>query len=237
MKVSKIRDGLWRWEVPHPDWKPEFDRPDGWGRTVACVYAEFDEAVVLIDPLVPDDPADRERFWQALDRDVTRLARPVLVLVGSVDHGRSADVVAARYRAAGQPLSVVGDAAIRAGVSCALHATFDEATLPAGLTAEPVPGMSPGETAFRLDPWGAVVFADAVVGAGEGKLRVAPPSWGVKTPSGRALYDRAFRPAVRSAASAHPDIVLPSHGAPVLTGGASALDEALAAPAWGDEPK
>ncbi len=234
MKVSKIRDGLWRWEVPHPGWKPEFDRPDGWGRTVASVYAEYDEAVVLVDPLVPADPALLERFWAALDRDVARLARPVLVLVGSVDHGRSADAVAARYLAAGQELSVVGDAAIRDAVSCSLHATFEDVRLPAGLHAVPIPGMSPGETAFVLDPWRAAVFADAVIGAGEGRLRVAPPSWGVKTPAGRALYDEAFRPSIQRVASARPEIVLPSHGPPILTAGSPALDTALASPAWGE---
>ena len=224
MKVSKIRDGLWRWEVHHPDW----------GREVACVYAEYDEAVVLIDPLVPADAADQERFWRALDGDAARLARPVLVLVGSVDHGRSADSVASRYLASGHEASVVGDAAIRDAVSCALHATFDEFVLPAGLYAVPIPGMSPGETAFVLDPWRAAVFADAVIGAGKGRLRVAPPSWGVKTPAGRALYDRAFRPSIQQIASGQPEIVLPSHGEPVLTDGYSALEAALVAPPWGE---
>jgi glyoxylase-like metal-dependent hydrolase (beta-lactamase superfamily II) len=233
MRVSKIRDGLWRWEVPHPDWKPEFDRPDGWGRTVAAVYAEFPEAVVLIDPLVPPDAAERERFWQALDRDVSRLARPIWVLVGSVDHGRSADAVAERYVAAGHKLTIVGDAAIRGVVSCTLDATFDEVVLPAGLKIVPIPGMSPGETAFLLDPWRAAVFADAVIGAGDGRLRVAPPSWGIKTPAGRALYDARFRPAVHGVALARPEIVLTSHGEAVLTGGAAALEAALASPAWG----
>ena len=44
---------------------------------VASVYAEFAEAVVLIDPLVPASGSPtRERFWRALGRDVARLARP-----------------------------------------------------------------------------------------------------------------------------------------------------------------
>ena len=160
-----------------------------------------------------------------------------MVLVGSVDHGRSADAVAARYLSAGHELSVMGDAAIRDAVSCALHATFGEVVLPAGLHAVPIPGMSPGETAFVLDPWRAAVFADAVIGAGEGRLRVAPPSWGVKTPVGRTLYDRAFRPSVQRVASTSPEVVLPSHGDPVLTGGTSALEEALASRAWGELEK
>jgi glyoxylase-like metal-dependent hydrolase (beta-lactamase superfamily II) len=234
MEVSKPGEGLWRWVVPHPDWKPEFDRPDGWGRMVASVYAELDDAVVLIDPLVPGEASQAERFWRNLDADVARLARALLVLVGSVDHGRSADRVAARYLEMGRPVRVVGDAAIRDKVSCTLHATFDDAALPAGLRALPIPGMSPGERAFVLEPWRAAVFADAVVGAGAGRVRVAPPSWGVKTPQGRALYDRAFRPAIRAVAAMLPRLLLPSHGDPVLADGAAALDDALASPAWGE---
>jgi glyoxylase-like metal-dependent hydrolase (beta-lactamase superfamily II) len=234
MEVSKIRDGLWRWVVPHPAWRPEFDRADGWGRSVASVYAEYDEAVVLIDPLVPADPVDHDRFWHALDRDVARLARPVLVLVGCVEHGRSADAVAARYRAAGREIRVVGDAAIRDRVSCVLHATFEEVSLPAGLQALPIPGMSPGERAFVLDPWRAAVFADAVIGAGAGRVRVAPPSWGVKTPQGQETYARDFRRSLRGLLELRPEILLPSHGEPVITAGTEALNEALASPPWGD---
>jgi hypothetical protein len=226
--------GLWRWVVPHPDWKPEFDRPDGWGRMVASVYAEFDEAVVLIDPLVPGDPAESDRFWRSLDADVARLARPILVLIGSVDHGRSADALAERYLAAGRQVRVIGDAMIRERVSCTLHETLDDVVLPAGLHALPVPGMSPGERAFFLEPWRAAVFADAVIGAGAGRVRVAPASWGVKTPEGRALYDREFRAALRRLGTMRPELLLTSHGEPVLTNGAAALDEALGAPPWGE---
>lgn len=234
MDVAKLGPGLWRWTVSHPDWRPENDRPDGWGRMVGSIYAEFPEAVVLIDPLIPAAAADAEHFWRRLDEDVARLARPVLVLVGSVDHGRSADAVAARFLATDRPVRVVGDARIRDNVSCTLHATLDEIALPQGLHAAPVPGMSPGERAFFLDPWRAAVFADAVIGAGGGSVRVAPPSWGVRTPEGRALYDREFRPALRSVAALRPAMLLPSHGDPVLTDGTSALEKALAGPAWGE---
>ena len=124
--------------------------------------------------------------------------------------------------------------AIRDGVSCTLHATFDDATLPAGLHARPVPGLSPGETAFVLDPWRAVVFADAVIGAGDGRVRVAPPSWGVKTPEGRALYDREFRPPLRRVAATRPEILLPSpRRARLSRAAAAALDAALRHPPGG----
>jgi broad specificity phosphatase PhoE len=198
------------------------------------VYAELDEAVVLVDPLLPSDPAQVERFWKALDADLARLARPLLVLVGCVEHGRSADAVAARYRGAAHPVTVVGDAAIRGAVSCRLDATFEEVSLPAGLLALPVVGMSPGERAFFLATWQAAVFADAVIGAGAGSVRVAPPSWGVNTPEGRATYDGGFRASLRAILAHHPEVLLTSHGDPILAGGGAALDEALSAPAWGD---
>ncbi len=230
----KILDGLWRWTVPHPAWKPEFDRPGGWGRTVASVYAEYEDTLVLIDPLVPDERVEEDRFWQALDRDVARLARPVIVLVGCLDHGRSADAVARRYRKAGCKIRIVGDAAIRDGVSCVLDATFEDVTLPRGLRAIPIWGISPGERAFFLEPWRAAVFADALIGAGDGRVRVAPASWGVKTPEGRETYAREFRLSLRAVLELRPLVLLPSHGEPVLTSGREALEVGLAAPAWGD---
>jgi glyoxylase-like metal-dependent hydrolase (beta-lactamase superfamily II) len=150
-----------------------------------------------------------------------------------VDHGRSADQVAERLRGRGVEVSVLGDLAIREGASCRLDAGFDSAAFPAGVRALSVPGISPGETAFFLEAPKAVVFADAVIGAGGGKVRVAPASWGVKTDEGRAHYARAFRPALSAVAGLSPEILLPSHGEPVLQKGAAALEEALASPPWG----
>ena len=55
MLVQKLDEGLWRWALPHPAWKPEFDKPGGggWARTVGSVYAEVAGSVVLIDPQLP----------------------------------------------------------------------------------------------------------------------------------------------------------------------------------------
>jgi len=236
MLVQKIADGLWRWSVPHPEWKPEFDKPGGggWGRTVASVYAELPGSIVLIDPLLPVEAAERARFWESLDRDLAGQRGPLIVMVGSVDHGRSVDDIAARYRKDGREVAVIGDAGIREAVSCRLDATFDERPLPTGVRAEPIVGMSPGERAFFLEPWKAAVFADAVIGAGGGRVRVAPPSWGVKTEAGRATYDRGFRASLRAVGDLGPEILLPSHGEPILTSGRAVLAEALEAPAWGE---
>jgi glyoxylase-like metal-dependent hydrolase (beta-lactamase superfamily II) len=233
MQVTRIADGLWIWSAPHPAWKPEFDRPDGWARSVGSVYFESPSGPVLIDPLVPADQDEAGRLWAALDRDLARLGGSVVILIGCVEHGRSADLIAARYRERGVDVAVRGDDAIRSAVSCRLTGALDASHLPAGVRAYPVPGLSPGETAFFLDGPKALVFADAVIGAGDGAVRLAPPSWGVRTDAGVALYDRAFHPALRSLLALDPLLLLPSHGPPVLENGAAALRAALAVPPWG----
>jgi hypothetical protein len=218
MKVMKICDGLWRWTAPHPAWTPADDRPDGWPQEVGCVYFEGPEGIVLCDPLVPSDAVEAERFWTALDRDVAKIGRDMTVLVGTDAHGRSADAVRDRYGHQGVRVAVIGAAAFREVVSCRLTATLEEAGPPAGVRAFPVAGFIPGETAWMLDGPRAAVFADAVLGAGDGRVRLAPPSWGVKTPEGQAAY----------VLEAGPEILLPSHGAPVLSDGTAALAAAIA---------
>ena len=87
MQVERLADGLWRWSV----------EPGRWS-----VYAETAEAIVLVDPLLPAaGSSDEARFFEALDRDVRRLARPVRVVETSAGRGRDADRIAARYGAPG----------------------------------------------------------------------------------------------------------------------------------------
>ena len=231
MDVQKIRDGLWRWLLPHPAWTPDRDRPGGWGQFVGSVYYEAPDALVLIDPLVPAEGAkDTAKFWKALDQDVAKLDLPIVVLVGSVDHGRAADRIAKRY----DLVAVLGSKKIQDKVSCRLTGTLEKSKLPQGVEAHPIVGMMPGETAFFLAKGKALTFSDAVIGSAPGKLAVAPMSWGVRTPAGRAAYTRGFRRSIADLLELKPSIVLPSHGEPVLRGGGAALRRALAAPAWGE---
>jgi predicted ABC-class ATPase len=103
------------------------------------VYFEAPEAVVLIDPLVPG--GEEERFWTALDRDVERLGRPVVVLLTVPWHERSAVRVVERYsgRITSEPTAGVEAIRVR------------------GAGGEP-------ETVFWLDEPSALVFGDIVVG-------------------------------------------------------------------------
>jgi glyoxylase-like metal-dependent hydrolase (beta-lactamase superfamily II) len=95
VQVRRIADGLWTWTGLHPAWTVADGGPEGWEQEVACVYHEAPDAVVLIDPLVPmEDPT---RFYEALDRDVERCARPVRILLTVDDHRRSSQELAERY--------------------------------------------------------------------------------------------------------------------------------------------
>ncbi len=95
MRVQELATGLWRWTGLHPAWTPAEGGPDGWEQEVGSYYYEAPESIALFDPLVPME--DRDRFFEALDRDVARAARPVRVLVTVEAHRRSSAELAERY--------------------------------------------------------------------------------------------------------------------------------------------
>jgi len=240
MEVQPLRPGLWRWRAPHLDWRPEKDKPGGWGQMVGCVYyeppRESADATVLFDPLAP--PAgtpDAARFWEALDRDVNRTGLPVAVLLGNYFHERSAQAVYDRYRE--QPGAAVwASEAARGRVTCPLTRTFRAGDpLPGGVQGFAIQGLEKSETAYYLPPHRALVFADAVIGTGGGTVRVAPVSWAEAAPEGQALYGEKFRASLRVLVDLPVEMLLVSHGDPVLEDGHRALVAALEAPAWGEE--
>jgi glyoxylase-like metal-dependent hydrolase (beta-lactamase superfamily II) len=140
--VEELAPGLWRWTAPHPEWHEDAD----WDRDVGCVYYEAPGATVLIDPLVPGD--ERERFLEALDRDVERRALPVAVLLTCTWHERSADELTERYGASRETT---------AGVEAHDLAEIDERI-------------------FWLPEHGVLVPGDVLLGT-DGGLQVCPDSW------------------------------------------------------------
>ncbi len=111
MRVDRLADGLWRWTAATPG-----------GAEGNCVYHEHPDGIVLVDPLLPADAADAERFWRALDRDVERIGRPPVVASTLPDRGSGARAVAERYDGsrivAGDALAAAG--ALPGGVEAAL---------------------------------------------------------------------------------------------------------------------
>jgi hypothetical protein len=199
MDVQELRSGLWRWTASHPEW----DHAEHWGPDVGSVYAEVSDAVVLIDPLVPDD--EEEKFWSALDRDVERAARPVHVLLTVHWHERSVAAVLERYHAT-------------------LWRPEEKGDLPAGVHAEVIKGSDWVEAMFFLEPHRALVVGDLLVGK-DGGIEL-PVGWFPKAEQEWARDE--LKPMLRERLGALPvELVLVSHGEPVLGGGADALNRAL----------
>jgi glyoxylase-like metal-dependent hydrolase (beta-lactamase superfamily II) len=188
--VQELAPGLWRWTATHGEW----DDPV-LGSEVGCVYVETDDALALIDPLVPEE--DRDRFFAALDRDVERLGLPVAIALTCAWHARSSAELRERYGAT------------------------DE--VPDGVVALPVVD---DESVFWIPRQRALVAGDALLGVNG--LQRCPDDWVAER--GR----EGFLPALRALLALEPELVLPSHGAPVLHDGRRALAEAIDGPAFGE---
>ncbi|MBD0348702.1 MAG: MBL fold metallo-hydrolase [Thermoleophilia bacterium] len=210
MDVRELRPGLWRWTAPHPDWRPEYT---GWGPDVASVAVTGAE-LVLIDPLVPGDD-DRERFWQALDRDVERDGRPHVLLTVPW-HRRSAAEILMRYE--GARLWLYEGAEPEGLEPTARFGWGDE--LPGGLRA--FDGHWMNEAVFWLPEHRALVTGDSVLGAPGGGVQTCPDSW---LPEG--MTQAELRDALRPLLELPIEVILPAHGEPVLDDAHAALARAL----------
>ena len=216
MDVQEIGPGLWRWTAPHPEWTPGTE----WPELVGSLYWEAPDAVVLVDPLVPTDEPDRDRFWRALDRDVEHAGRPVHVLVTLFWHTRSSGEVVERYGARlWAPRGGRAPIERRAGTVTDVYRPGDE--LPGGVVAYPAPRRT--EVLFWIPAHGAVVPGDTLLGDGAGGVRLCPESW---SSAGRGHHH--LRETLRPLLELPIERILVSHGDPVFTNGREALARALA---------
>ena len=201
MDVRELRPGLWRWTAAHPEW----EHAEHWGPEVGSVYAELPDALVMVDPLVPQDEEDR--FWEALDRDVERVGKPVHVLLTVHWHERSVAAVLDRYKAT-------------------LWRPEEKGMLPAGVHAEVVKGSDWVEALFFLESHRALIAGDLLIGKAGGGIEL-PVGW---FPKGEQDWaEQELKPELRKRLAELPiELVVVSHGEPVLDDGAAALERALA---------
>ena len=201
MDVRELRPGLWRWTAAHPEW----EHAEHWGPEVGSVYAELPDALVMVDPLVTQD--DEDRFWEALDRDVERVGKPVHVLLTVHWHERSVAAVLDRYKAT-------------------LWRPEEKGELPAGVHAEVVKGSDWVEALFFLEPHRALIAGDLLIGKAGGGIEL-PVGWFPKGEQDWAQQE--LKPELRKRLAELPvELVVVSHGEPVLEDGAAALERALA---------
>ena len=165
----ELAAGVYRWTARHPDSHPDADPggPDDWGPLVGSVLYDLAEAVVLFDPLLPEE--GREGFLGWLDGLVA--GRPVSILTTIQWHHRDREELAERY-AANTPRAW----------------NF----IPPGVAPKPLRGA--GETVFWLPGVAALVFGDRLLGDDEGGVRLCPQSWLANVQVDRAGLARLMRP-------------------------------------------
>jgi hypothetical protein len=203
--MRAIAPGLRYWKAPHPQWNGATE----WPEDVGCVYYEAADALGLIDPLLPR--SREESFLAALDRDVARLDRPVLVMLTAPWHRRDAASIAERYGA-----TVWAHPAAHARLPFETQA----GPLPDGFETFVPAGVWEGDVAFYIRPHRALVVAEFFMGL-DGGLRVCPSP---------ALQDRpAFETSLQRLLNWPIDHVLVSHGEPVIGNGGLRIRDALRA--------
>jgi hypothetical protein len=166
---QELSAGLYRWTARHPEWRPGADAggPDDWGPLVGSALYEVSEAVVLFDPLLPDE--DRDGFLQWLDGLVG--GRPVSILTTIRWHRRYREKLADRYAA-----------------NSARAWNF----IPHGVEPRPLRGA--GETVYWLPDVAALVFGDRLLGDDAGGVTLPPESWLRQAQVDRAGLARLMRP-------------------------------------------
>ena len=148
------------------------------------------------------DPLVPDELWPALDERVRAHGRPVRALTTIGFHRRSRDEVVRRFDA---------------GTSRA------KAALPEGV--ETVTIRRAGETMVWLPGPRALIPGDRLLGDEAGGLRMCPPGWlGYLEPG--LSYDE-LREALRPLLDLPVEMVLVSHGEPVLRDGRAAIERAL----------
>lgn len=221
MAVQRLAEGLWRWTAAHPEWREGAD----WDRAVGSVYCETPEAVVLIDPLVPAGGGDRVRFWDALDRDVARLGRPVVVLLTCRWHVRSGRDVRDRYSARVWAPTADGE-----GLDGVVSDVLGDERWPVdGVQAflMGVPGGLGDEAVYWIPAHRAVVPGDVLVGDGAGGARLAPAGWYSDSPAERDWFRTDLVPSLHRVAARDPRLLLLAHGDAITVDAAAALRAAL----------
>jgi hypothetical protein len=217
--MEQLTKGLWRWTARHPEW-----HPGDFGAEVACFAARAGDTTLLIDPLLPPNPAE------VLETIEGALSERLAILITIPYHVRSSEELWRRYRRdADTTIHGHKAAAKRLGDRSAFREIEPGVPLPGGVTAYTIGKPRRYEMPLQLPSHDALTFGDAVVEAG-GALRV----WATNKVDAKVerFYRERFNPTLEPLLELDFTAVLPTHGQPVLSNGKQALRGALKAKPW-----
>jgi glyoxylase-like metal-dependent hydrolase (beta-lactamase superfamily II) len=184
--VRKVQTGVWHWEAPHPDWKPEAD----WAQAVSSYAIDDGDRLLLFDPLAPPGEIDE-----------LAARRETAIVLTCPWHVRDARGLAERL---GVPLYVPppdeGDPNPVEG-----HVFRAGDRLPVGVEA--FPGMEPNDLVLWVESRRALVAGDTLIDRGQGFE--FPTDWANKGVPAEEILE-ALRPLLELPV----ELVLPTHGAP-----------------------
>jgi glyoxylase-like metal-dependent hydrolase (beta-lactamase superfamily II) len=216
MDVEQIAPHLWHWTAPHPDWKPEHaEGGQGWDEVVSSYALVADDELILIDPLVPTDPAEAERFWSALDLDAEEHGPPAIVIT-IYWHARSAKEIGERYDGATVWSPAHATEELGKRVAYTHTYTAGEGELPAGIRAYDTARL--GEMVLYLPSHKAIVFGDTVLDG----PRLLPDSW-LRNDMSKQDVAEALRPLLDE----NVELLLLTHGGPVRNDARGQLERLL----------
>ena len=194
---EELAPGLRRWVVHHEQWRQD----------VGCVLVERDGVLCLIDPLLPSGRVSFPKRSQ------------LHVLISVYWHTRDAgDVLRAHEGTLWAPSGARAAVARRAEIEPRTFRAGDE--LPAGIEAL---ATSKGSEVVFWVPWlKTLVPGDVILGTDGGELRLCPASWvGGEEKLGQ------LRARLQPLRDLPVEMVLVSHGEPVLQNAHRALARAL----------
>jgi hypothetical protein len=206
--MKRIAEGIWHWELRHPDWHPNTD----FGAKVGSYLVHEGENTVLIDPLLTDGIDDL-------------IQGEVVVAVTIPYHVRDAAEAVKRWGG-----TIVGHPHVERRLPGGTPFHGDE-DLPLGLKMHKVTRLK--ERPLELPQAKALAFGDRVVGVEQG-LRV----WLDRpiTEQRREWFRTTGAPAMEHLLDIEFDRVLVTHGDPVMQGGVQALRNALRGEPWYHRP-
>src|SRR3954447_20602935 len=215
---ERIDDGIWRWTARHPEWHPA-----GFGDEVASFALTTDAELLLIDPLLPTDPAP---IHELVDAEAGESGIAVLITIPY--HVRDAERLRREH---GTRCTIWGHEACvsRLEKRAGFHAITPQTELPAGVRAHAIGSPRRQEQPLWIPSHKALAFGDAVIETG-GRLRV----WEGDLDSERRTrwYRDRFVPTLKPLLDLGPERVLVTHGDPILDDGRAKLSSALRSKPW-----